>query len=102
MRMEFKKVPLDHLLDGGYVQEVNRQFFHPLGLALSVTTDDKTEERSLEVLDYRDDSEGVVFVDLSSRESMDKAALIAAEWAQRQDVRCERLGWVVQPIGDKQ
>lgn len=46
----------------GYLQEVNRLFLHPLGLALEVVVDSETGECKLGgVWDYRDDPDGIVF-----------------------------------------
>jgi hypothetical protein len=45
----------------GFLQEVNRQFFHPVGLALEVVIDDNGSERLGRIWDYRDDPEGVWF-----------------------------------------
>ncbi len=46
----------------GYLQEVNRLFFHPLGLALAIVIDDTNDSETLGgILDYRDDAEGMFF-----------------------------------------
>lgn len=45
----------------GLLQELNRQFLHPLGLALEVVVEDDGSERFGNVWDYRDDPEGIVF-----------------------------------------
>lgn len=45
----------------GYLQEVNRQFFHPLGLALEVQICEDGTELLGGVWDYRDSEEGVYF-----------------------------------------
>jgi hypothetical protein len=51
----------------GYLQEVNRQFFHPHGLALEITCDlsEGNDAYSNAVItgiwDYRDDPEGIIF-----------------------------------------
>ena len=65
---QIKKINLTEFRDFGFLQEVNRLFFHPLGLALEVrakSTDEehtKYEVRSLGgVWDYREDAEGVLF-----------------------------------------
>lgn len=42
-------IPIEELREGGYVQEANRQFFHPLGLALEVR-EGFTKESILEFL----------------------------------------------------
>lgn len=52
----------------GYLQEVNRLFLHPLGLALEVTVgEDGTDELS-GIWDYRADPEGIVFGDSMIRQ----------------------------------
>lgn len=60
---EIKKIDLTEFRNKGFLQEANRLFFHPLGLALEVIMDDKNEKvLSLGgVWDYRDDSEGMLF-----------------------------------------
>ncbi len=47
----------------GLLQEVNRLFFHPRGLALEVIIDEGQPERFGNVWDYRDDPEGMGFAD---------------------------------------
>lgn len=57
MAEETKYIDLEEFCDVGFLQEANRQFFHPLGLALEVNV----AKGTMRVWDYRDDSEGVVF-----------------------------------------
>lgn len=46
----------------GLLQEINRRFLHPMGLALEVETDDTGEVVGFgEVWDYREDPEGMLF-----------------------------------------
>ena len=53
--MTTKTIPLTELRDAGYLQEANRQFFHPLGLALTIDINAGT----MFVQDWRDiDGEG--------------------------------------------
>lgn len=47
--------------EAGFLQEANRLFFHPHGLALEVVVEDDGSERLGGIWDYRDDPEGVVF-----------------------------------------
>jgi hypothetical protein len=92
------------LQSDGYLQEVNRRFFHPLGMALAVTSYPDGAQVISGVIDARDDPEGYVF-DLSSwpdpamarRDFHEKAVVIENEWDLRSAVREERFGWVVQP-----
>lgn len=60
---EIKWLDLNEFVSEGYLQEVNRRFFHPLGLAMSVTRDDETGKVTgiTGFWDYRDDPEGIIF-----------------------------------------
>lgn len=83
---------LHEFLQNGYLQEVNRIFFHPLGLALYVEVDgDKIKLGG--IYDYRADPEGVVF---TSAEECPKVDQLREEKAK---VREQKFGWVVQPMG---
>jgi hypothetical protein len=90
----------------GYLQEVNRRFLHPLGLALAarVHVDEGEPGEHFFVIDSRDDPEGFVFgPDPREGHHMvdyDKVQMIEEEWQVRGDVRLERFGWIVQPPGD--
>lgn len=85
-----KDLSIEELRDGGYLQEANRQFFHPLGLALSID-----EHGVLSVIDDRDDLEGWRFegIDL-----LPKASLVLDQVALRQPIREAALGYWRQPI----
>lgn len=54
---------MDEFRIGGFLQEANRLFFHPLGLAISVIVDDETGKATGlgPVWDYREDLEGVFY-----------------------------------------
>jgi hypothetical protein len=80
----------------GLLQEVNRQFFHPLGLALVVESEEDGTERLVGVWDNRGDIEGIVFADgvLSS----EKADRVEQMWKTRQPHRERALGYMVQPL----
>jgi hypothetical protein len=51
--------------DEGFLQEVNRQFFHPLGLAMAVYVNDESLDDCFKVSiwDERDDPEGWFFAE---------------------------------------
>jgi hypothetical protein len=64
MTEEIKRMDIKEFRELGFLQEANRQFFHPLGLALEVIVDEETGETSLGgIWDYRDDPEGMFFMD---------------------------------------
>lgn len=54
-------IDIKEFREKGYLQEANRLFFHPLGLALAVNIDENGEETLGDVWDYRDDPEGMFF-----------------------------------------
>lgn len=59
---DIKRIDLTEFRDLGFLQEVNRKFFHPLGLALEVyVNEDGTVDSLGGIWDYRDDEEGMFF-----------------------------------------
>jgi hypothetical protein len=79
----------------GYLQELNRRFLHPLGLALSTETDEHGIETLHGIWDYRHDPEGIAFVE--SRDLGPKADHVQALWDAREADRIKALGYMVQP-----
>jgi len=62
MAKEIKRIDIKEFREEGYLQELNRQFLHPLGLALEVIINDETGEETLGgVWDYREDLEGMYY-----------------------------------------
>jgi len=88
--MDVKYLDTKALIDDGYLQEVNRQFFHPLGLALEL------KDSALRVWDCRADPEGVCFADNVPLRA--KATGIAVLEGQRYAARKLALGYWVQPL----
>jgi|GEM_PF-3595049 hypothetical protein len=98
---EINKMKIDDFYKQGYLQEANRQFFHPLGLALEIRMDDNDEHCEISgIWDYRDDPEGMVFEDslLAASASREKAKRIQREQVTKATYRKEKLGFVIQPI----
>ncbi len=95
--MPIKMMDLAEFRRIGFLQEANRQFFHPLGLALEVIVNDDGDGLELGgIWDYRDDPEGMEFDE--SVLSREKACAVAALRSTKADARMARLGSVVQPI----
>lgn len=93
---EIKYITPSELISHGYLQEANRQFFHPLGLALEVNRIEGVWKESLRIQDWRDDPEGVIFEpDVIDKTKMDN---ILSELKKRVSVRMRLLGNVVQPL----
>lgn len=99
-------VPMDlkEFRDKGYLQEVNRLFFHGLGLALVLVDDEKRDLDSfppmLHVVSYQEDPEGIAFGFNDPREFnaeqlqlvREKAAMVSYERLIRQKAREKALG----------
>lgn len=90
-----KKMSVKEFREQGYLQELNRRFLHPLGLALEVALHEDGIERFGEVWDNREDPEGMIY----------GPGMIDAEKANRIDEEAKRkivnrsftLGFVIQP-----
>ena len=87
-------------LDEGFLQEANRQFFHPLGLALEVYENEDGTVTLSGIWDYRDDPEGMIF-ERWSDQSVIKAEHVENE-RRRHNAARVALGLPtsgVQPVG---
>lgn len=94
---QIKRMDIKEFREVGYLQEVNRQFFHPLGLALEVIVNDETGEETLGgVWDFRDDPEGLRF----AKGEIDPAKVERVARLRDEKVRdrIAKLGFAIQPI----
>lgn len=80
----------------GYLQEVNRRFFHPLGLALEIRQQEDGEWVLGGIWDFRDDPEGMNYADGVINHA--RADNIEALLRQRQSARFNALGYIIQPV----
>jgi hypothetical protein len=70
---EIKRIDIKEFREFGFLQEVNRKFLHPLGLALEVIIEKDGSAKLGGVWDYRDDSEGMFYSkDVISQEKIDR------------------------------
>ena len=60
---EIRKMDISEFRKEGFLQEVNRLFFHPLGLALEIVLDDCGNASLGGIWDYRDDPGGIFYDD---------------------------------------
>jgi len=61
---EIKRMTAKEFRKEGFLLELNRQFLHPLGLALECIINEETENEVFGTIwDYRDDQEGMFFGD---------------------------------------
>lgn len=101
-KLEIKKIDIKDFRESGYLQEVNRRFFHPLGLALEVFIEDGKELIS-GIWDYREDKEGIYY-DIQNSESerkqrfLNNKNFIDSQLKERGDLRKSELGFKIEPI----
>jgi hypothetical protein len=93
---EMKYMDIKEFREKGFLQEANRLFFHPLGLALEVSIDGDGNETFGKIRDCRLDPEGIAFAE-GVLEHI-KTNIVESERLQHTDNRMERLGYVVQPL----
>ncbi|HRW20620.1 MAG TPA: hypothetical protein P5509_01470 [Bacteroidales bacterium] len=108
---EVKTIEGEELREKGYLQEVNRRFFHPLGLALSMIIDkEKKNAVAFQIIDCRDDEEGIYYAlhdpEYSDAERLERfnnnKKFIDNEIAKRADKRKALFNDIIEPIPDKQ
>lgn len=98
---EYRRVTYEEFLSGGFLQEANRQWFHPLGMALAASEGDGGAV-VLEVF-AADDSVGWCFgwEGMDAAEIHAKAESFAEESFVLAVIRESALGWNVQPLPPK-
>lgn len=84
-----KRMDIKEFREIGYLQEINRLFLHPLGLALEVVVNEDGSERLGGIWDYRDDPEGIYFAD---GVNVEKAYNVDVERLKHFDARRKLFG----------
>jgi hypothetical protein len=103
MSNNIKRIDIKEFREKGYLQELNRRFLHPLGLALEIVREDDGTEKLGGIWDYRDDEEGIYY-DLanSDEERIERFSLneqfVFNEMMKRSDKRSELFGSNIEPI----
>lgn len=98
---DIKYMDLNEFREAGFLQEVNRLFFHPLGLALEIAIDQKTNQMRLSgIRDYRESPEGCIFAGVPKEQALRNASYVYQEILNRKQARLDKLGWVIQPPTD--
>lgn len=92
MKSKKKYMSLKEFRTEGYLHELNRQFLHPLGLALEIKVDDEGNDTFGGIWDCRDDPDGIMFEALIHGK-IDRIKKISEK---RYNDRVERLGFWVQ------
>lgn len=91
-----KRMSVKEFREEGYLQELNRRFLHPLGLALEVVINPDGTESFGEVWDERDDPEGIIYG--PDTIEAEKAQRIRRIESGRTTARLDALGYWVQPV----
>ena len=100
---DIKKMTVKEFRKLGYLQELNRKFLHPLGLALEVSIGDDNVESLSGIWDFRDDDEGIQYGLINSdnnriKKFNDKANYIESEMKRILPTRINALGFEIEPI----
>lgn len=94
---EIKYMDIAMFRTQGWVQEINRRFLHPAGLAIEVDIDKDGHERLGGIQDYSDDPEGMIFGELTAEDTI-RAMALAMTVNSKREAREEALGFFVQPL----
>lgn len=101
MNGKVKRIDIKEFREIGYLQELNRMFLHPLGLALEVIVDEDSGAESLGgIWDYREDQDGMRFAksDVETQAFKDKAERIRQLTIKAFKRRQKILGYDIQPL----
>jgi len=95
LTLEPRFIPLQELFEKGYLQEVNRQFFHPMGLSLAFIEGD---DPRLVVYDFRYTPYGPLFSPevLQNPKFIERKERIELECAEKLLERQMTLGFGIQ------
>jgi hypothetical protein len=101
--MAVKYMAVEEFQKLGFLQEINRRLLHSAGLALEVMVSADGAEQRSGVWDFRDDSEGIVFGDLSKSENRKKVVTVEgcmeAHWVGASRFWCQshdhRQSWLL-------
>jgi len=104
-----KRISIKEFREKGYLQELNRRFLHPLGLALEVIVSEDGSEKLGGIWDYRDDKEGMHYglndSEFTNQERLEafktKYNLIETEINEKRSRREKILGFYQEPIPEK-
>ena len=97
---DIKKMSMSEFVKLGILQEINRRFLHPMGLAMSVVIDKDTDMCAFDsIWDYREDPEGIVFADDIAKDSTfdSKAQIVEDLLESKKEAREKAFGWHIQP-----
>lgn len=97
---EIRYLDIKEFREKGYLLEANRQFFHPLGLALEINVDENGNEVLGGIWDYRDDPEGILYDEnlVKSKKAKEKKEFVEQQFYDKAEYRRKKYGFEIQPI----
>lgn len=103
MKNKIKRIDIKEFREKGYLQELNRRFLHPLGLALEIVVDENGTEKLGGIWDSRDEKDGIYYdisnSDLERKEKFNKNKdFIDNEFEKRSEGRINSLGFFIEPL----
>lgn len=103
MKNKIKRIDIKEFREKGYLQELNRRFLHPLGMALEVIVDDNGEEKLGGIWDYRKGDEGIYYDIKNSDEDRkkrfkDNKYFVDKEFNLRFKSRKDILGFEIEEV----
>jgi len=101
--LHFKTLSVKEFRQLGLLQEINRRFLHPRGLAMSFELNDDGTESFGVIWDCRDDPEGIIYnLRDSDKERLqlfrNKRVSVTALLKSLSKSRIKELGYLVEPI----
>jgi hypothetical protein len=98
--MNVKRIDIKEFRELGFLQELNRQFLHPLGMALEVVIDEDGNEKLGGILDYRSDDEGMKYSEeVIALERVRQNYRYVAQFQHICGIiRKNKLGYIIQPV----
>jgi hypothetical protein len=93
-----KCINIKEFREKGYLQELNRQFLHPLGMALEINIDEDGNEILHGIWDYRDEKEGMLYADevVNTKKFKSNIEFVRQQWNIKRRFREEKHGFMIQ------
>ena len=100
---KIKRIDIKEFRESGYLQEVNRRFLHPLGLALEIVIESDGSEILGGIWDYREDPDGIYYDIKNSHDERKNKFLknkefIDNQFQKRCKLRKKEIGFNIEPI----
>lgn len=92
---KIKRISIKEFREFGFLQELNRLFLHPLGMALEVKINDDGTEALGGIWDYREDAEGMTFAEIEP-EMKEKMKRVKDFTKKKHKQRIKTLGFLIQ------